>query len=232
MFSLPGSSRRDRRRISESGFPTKREAEDAEAVRRVEEQKKLELNTMGSGIASPPPRTLSLLLKQFFAQHVDDKLAPKTIERYHQQAAYLDPDLLNMTLDTITPLHFSREWKRLLERGGHHRHTKQPRPLSAKTVRNIAGVVSSAFARAIRWGLVSTNPVTNSERPRVKKHHGIALTTAQQSLVFDVASGPWCLSAFLELSAAIGARRGEVPGVTMVGRPGRARHNSAIAHTD
>src|ERR1035441_5418740 len=44
-----------------------------------------------------------------------------------------------------------------------------PRPLSAKTVRNIAGVVSSAFARAIRWGLSPTNPVTNSEPPRVKK---------------------------------------------------------------
>jgi hypothetical protein len=103
--------------------------------------------------------------------------------RAGQQAAYLDPDLLNMTLDTITPLHLSREWKRLLERGGHHRRTKQPRPLSAKTVRNIAGVVSSAFARAIRWGLVSTNPVTNSEPPRVKKHYGIALTTAQQALI-------------------------------------------------
>src|SRR6202043_110564 len=101
------------------------------------------------------------------------------------------PDLLNMTLDTITPLHLSREWKRLLERGGHHRCTKQLRSLSAKTVRNIAGVVSSAFARAIRWGLVSTNPVTNSEPPRVKKRFGIALTAAQQALVFDVASGPW-----------------------------------------
>ena len=59
--------------------------------------------------------------------------------------------------------HLTREWNRLLERGGHLRRTKEPRPLSAKTVRNIAGVVSSAFARAIRWGLISTNPVTNSE---------------------------------------------------------------------
>ena len=37
--------------------------------------------------------------------------------------------------------------------------------MSTKTVRNIAGLVSSAFGRAIRWGLVTTNEVTNSEPP-------------------------------------------------------------------
>jgi integrase len=141
---------------------------------------------------------------------VDEKLAPKTIERYHEQAAYLDPELLRMPIAEITSLHLTREWNRLLARGGHHRYTKQPRPLSAKTVRNIAGVVSSAFARAIRWGLISINPATNSEPPRAKKHYGIALTAAQQAMVFAAASGPWCLAAFLEVAAALGARRGEV----------------------
>jgi integrase len=210
MFSLPGSTRQDRGRASESGFATKREAEDAEARRRLEEQQKLELAKAGVGVAARPPRTLAMLLEEFFAQHVDCKLAPKTIERYHQQAAYLDADLVKMPLDQITPLHLSREWNRLSERGGHHRRTKQPRPLSAKTVRNIAGVLSSAFSRAIRWGLISSNPVTNSEPPHVKKHHGIALTPAQQATVFEVASGPWCIAAFLEVTDALGARRGEV----------------------
>lgn len=58
MFSLPGSSRNDRRRISESGFSTKREAEDAEVRRRVEELQKQELVKAGSGVASQPPKTL------------------------------------------------------------------------------------------------------------------------------------------------------------------------------
>jgi integrase len=39
---------------------------------------------------------------------------------------------------------------------------------------------------------------------------GIALTPAQQALVFASASGPWCLGTLLEFSAATGARRGEV----------------------
>jgi len=209
MFSLVGSSRSDRRRVSKSGFATKREAEDAEAIRRVE-HRKLELAKAGAGITAKPPTTLAQLLAEFFAQHVDDNLAPKTGERYHEQAAYLDPGLLAMSLIDITPLHLNREWKRLLMCGGHHRRTKASRPLSKKTVSNIAGVVSSAFSRAIKWGLTSVNPVTNSEPPIPAKRKGIALTTAQQDLLFAGATSPWCLSTYLSVDAALGARRGEV----------------------
>jgi hypothetical protein len=175
MFSLPGSSRNDRRRISESGFATKREAGDAEARRRIEEQKKLELAKAGADVAAKPPKTLAELLTEFFGQHVDEKLAPKTVERYHEQASYLHQELLSMTISEITSLHLNREWVRLSKCGGHTRKDRTPRPLSAKTVRNIAGVISSAFARAIRWGLAPTNPVTNREPPRVKKHYGTPL---------------------------------------------------------
>jgi integrase len=210
IIDAPGSTRENRQQITQSGFSTKREALDAEAQRRTEELQKQELAKAGVSVAAPLPKTLSMLLEEFLRQHVDEKLAPKTIERYHEQAAYLDRELLTMPIAEITSLHLTREWNRLLKRGGHHRRTKQPRPLSAKTVRNIAGVVSSAFGRAIRWGLISTNPVTNSEPPRVKKHQGIALTAAQQATVIEAASGPWCMAAFLEVSAALGARRGEV----------------------
>jgi integrase len=115
-----------------------------------------------------------------------------------------------MPLGEITPLHLNREWNRLLKSGGHHRKTKEARPLSAKTVRSIAGLVSSAFARAQKWGLVTSNPVKHSEPPVPKKHRGIALTPAQQALVFASASGPWCMATFLEFAAATGARRGEI----------------------
>src|SRR5262249_31002112 len=104
----------------------------------------------------------------------------------------------------------SREWKRLLERGGHHRGTKQPRPLSAKTVRNTAGVISSAFAKAIKWGLVKANPVSDSEPPVPKKRKGIGLTVAQKDMLIEASSGLWCIALFLERAVGLGARRGEV----------------------
>lgn len=208
-FSLPGATRADRRRITGSGFATKSAATEAEVVRRIEEKTKLEMAERGAQ-ASRPPTTLASLLDEFFAQHVEGKLAPKTAERYHEQTKYLEPTLLAMGLDAITPLILSREWKRLQESGGHHRRTKEPRPLSNKTVQNVAGVVSSAFKRAIKWGLVSTNPVPASEPPVPKKRRGLALTPAQTRMLIAAATSPWCLSTFLEMCSATGARRGEI----------------------
>src|SRR5713226_1814676 len=211
MFSGPGSTAQERRLVAESCFASKREAGDAEANRRAQELQKYELAKAGATtVAAALPTTFAMLLLEFFRQHAEEKLAPKTIERYRELAAYLAPELLAMPLGEITALHLSREWNRLLKSGGHHRKTKEARPLSAKTVRHVAGLVSSAFARAQRWGLVTSNPVTHSEPPVPKKHRGIALTPAQQALVFASATGPLCLATFLEVAAATGARRGEV----------------------
>jgi integrase len=211
IFSAPGSTRQDRRLVEAVGFASKQEAIDAEAKRRTDELQKYELVKAGGGpVVAALPTTLKMLFQEFFRQHAEEKLAPKTIERYRELATYLAPELLAMPLAQITPLHLSREWNRLLKSGGRHRKTKQARTLSAKTVRHIAGLVSSAFARAERWGLVVTNPVSRSEPPVPKKHRGIALTPAQQALVFASVTTPWCMAAFLEVCAATGARRGEV----------------------
>ncbi len=210
MFNGPGSTRENRNIIQKWGFATMKEAQDAEAARRIEEQEKHELAKAGSGVAAAPPKTLGMLLGEFFQQHAEDKLAPSTIEGYRQKAAYLDPQLLAMPLAEITPLHLNREWTRLLKSGGHHRQTNEPRPLSRKTVRHVAGLVSSAFSRAAFWGLVSTNPVKFSQPPVPKKHRAIALTVAQQDMLIEAATNPWCLATFLKVSAALGARRGEV----------------------
>jgi integrase len=209
-FDAPGSTRENRTEARASGFATKQAAVDAEAARRIEEQKKYEMARSGAGVTNAVPTTLGKLLQEFIAQHVQEKLAPKTIERYREQAGYIDAELLKMPLEELTPLHFNREWSRLLKCGGHTRKAKAPRPMSAKTVRNIAGVVSSAFSRAIKWGLVTTNPVTNSEPPRVKKHLAIALTPAQQDMLLGAASGPWCMRTYLQVASATGCRRGEL----------------------
>src|SRR5262249_28120542 len=82
--------------------------------------------------------------------------------------------------------------------------------LGSKTVRSIAGVVSSAYTRAMKWGLIKVNPVSSSEPPVPRKRKGFALTPAEQALLFEAASGPWCMSVFLQLAAATGARRGEL----------------------
>jgi integrase len=206
-FAPPGSTRQNQDLITESGFATKQEATDAEAVRRTEE---LLRQAATGGVAAPMPTTLAMLLAEFMKQHAEENLAPKTVERYREMAAYIAPELLAMNMTEITPLHLSREWSRLLKCGGHTRKSKTPRPMKPKTVRNIAGLVSSAFVRAIKWGLATTNPVTHSDLPKVRKRIGMALLPSEQDRLIECATGPWCLPAFLDMAAATGARRGEV----------------------
>src|SRR5215472_17348867 len=99
LFSAPGATAEDRRLVMQSGFATRREAEDAEAVRRAEELQKYELAKNGSTeIAEALPTTLAMLLQEFFRQHAVERLAPKTIERYRAMAVSLSPELAAMPL--------------------------------------------------------------------------------------------------------------------------------------
>jgi integrase len=202
-----GSTRKNQNLLTESGFATKQEATAAEAARRTEEMLR---QAATGGVAAPMPTTLAMLLAEFMKQHAEENLAPKTVERYREMAAYIAPGLLAMNMTEITPLHLSREWSRLLKCGGRERKSKAPRPMKPKTVRNIAGLVSSAFLRAIRWGLATINPVTHSDLPKVRKRIGMALLPSEQDRLSQCATGPWCLSVFLDVAAASGARRGEV----------------------
>src|SRR5206468_12923280 len=119
----------DRRLVAESGFASKREAGDAEASRRSQELQKYELAKAGATtVAAALPTTFAMLLQEFFRQHAEEKLAPKTVERYRELAAYLAPELLAMRLSDITALHGNREWNGLLESGGHDGQPKQALP--------------------------------------------------------------------------------------------------------
>jgi hypothetical protein len=70
--------------------------------------------------------------------------------------------------------------------------------------------LASAYLRAMKWGLVASNPVSYSEPPVPKKSEGMALMPNEQVLLMESATGIWCLPMFLEMAAATGARRGEV----------------------
>jgi integrase len=207
VFDAPNSTTAARKQIALYGFATRREASEAELKRRVEVQQEYEASLRGT---PTPPNTLAVMIEEFCKEHADRNLAPKTVERYREMAAYLAPALLAMPVTEITPLHLTREWNRLRDSGGHHRRTKAARPLSGKTVRNIAGVVSSAFTRCIKWGLAATNPVPNSDLPAIIRKEGIAFTTNQQDFLLQASEIHWALPIILELSAASGARRGEV----------------------
>ena len=114
--------------------------------------------------------TLAMLVEKFLRLHAVEKLAPKTIERYRQLATYLAPELLTLPVAEVTPLHLSRRVEPAPQQRRTTRRDQTPRPLRAKSVRHIAGLISSAFSRAENWGLVAHNPVFGGEPPVPKKH--------------------------------------------------------------
>ena len=126
-FDGPDSARQSRNTFRKSGYSSKKEALEAEAARRVEVLREHELKQEGPG-PQALPKTLAALLEEFFSEHGAKNLAPKTLERYREQASYLDAALLALPYHEIRPLHLSREWNRLLAGGGHHRKTKGTSP--------------------------------------------------------------------------------------------------------
>ena len=210
-------------RIRKYGFATKKEAQAAEAVARAEEARK-------HGLANPAdaPPTLDVMLENFFALHCtgaedlmpltssyrertgDDGLSPKTTQRYREQKLYLDGNLLAMPPAGISRTHWSAEWKRLLASGGHTRRDKTPRQLSAKTVQNIAGMVSSAYTWAANQGFVTENPVKYSNRPKVRKRRAVTVASLDLDLVLTADGSFWCRPEYLAAADALGSRRGEI----------------------
>ncbi len=65
-FNGPGSTREARNRVTGSGFATKREAEEAETNRRIEERDKEKMAKAGGPVDAPLPKTLAMLLEEFF----------------------------------------------------------------------------------------------------------------------------------------------------------------------
>lgn len=204
-FAGPESSRENRTRITATGFATRKAAVEAEAERRLEiQQQALEQ----ARDKAPEPLKLGAMIRQWHADQCKN-WSPKTAQRYIELAAYLSPELTRQPITEVTALMLHHEWERLSASGGHTRNDKTPRPLSPKTVRNIAGTVSSAYSWGILYGMCASNPVSKSKPPRGGARRGISLSPSQQDLMAQSAGGPWCLGAFLEVCAALGVRRGE-----------------------
>src|SRR6266704_1290894 len=66
IIDAPASTRENRQQITGSDYSTKREAEGAEACRRIDEQRKHGLPNYPESVAVPLPTTLAMLMEEFF----------------------------------------------------------------------------------------------------------------------------------------------------------------------
>lgn len=190
-----------RKQIFKSGFTKKAEAQAA---------LRQKLNQKDDGeLVKPDPTTFSGFLAEWFTEHAERKCTPKTVERYRQLAAYVLPHLGTTKLQDLTALTLERVLNHVKDSGGWNRKTKTHRPLSAKTIRHIAGVLHVSLDTAIRWKLIKTNPVDGVQLPKVEKREGVALDAGQLSTFLDAAKGQG-LFEYLSFDMVTGCRRGEL----------------------
>lgn len=105
-----------------------------------------------------------MTLSEFLAKWIEVKrgsLSPKTTERYEQMIRLqIAPTLGDIQLSHLKPISIQNLYSKLCRHGG----TKD-KGLSAKTVRNIHGLLHGALSQAVKWQIIGRNPIDAVEPP-------------------------------------------------------------------
>ena len=145
----------------------------------------------------------------WFENYAKVKVRPSSHQTYR---GYIDnhikPNIGKVPLEKLTSLELQKFYKKLLEKGRVYRieSRKQSKGLSAKTVRNIHQIISSAMKLAQEQKLIASNPAESCALPRLEHREMQTLLVEQLQSFFREArdSGVFELY-YLEL--ATGLRR-------------------------
>ena len=114
-------------------------------------------------VVKPSKQTLESWLDTWMTDYCQT-LKPMTQEDYRRKAErYIIPTIGAATLSKLTPMQVQR-WVNQLSKG-----TEVQKPLAAKTVKNIHGILHSALKQAVLIGLLKSNPADNAKLPKLKK---------------------------------------------------------------
>ena len=198
-----------RQRLSKAGFPTRGAALAAldDAVKNYVEHK------------DPAPLaaadTLASWVRVWLRDYAPERVAPKTLERYHSLASYIlnasegEPAQLATTpLAEVDHKIVEAALRALL-----HMKAKRVEHLSAKTVREVAAVLRVSLNEAFRLEKIALNPFLRVKLPKAEHTEAHSLTPEQISKLREVCRGDWTFP-FVELALATGARRGELLAIT------------------
>ena len=187
----------------------KTQAEVREKLRRTIEE------TRGLDVARAGEYTTGQWLEVWFNDYAMLKVRPSSHQTYR---GYLDhhikPYIGNIPLTKLSSLDLQRLYKKLLSDGRVDRieSKKQPKGLSAKTVRNIHQIISSALKLAVEQRLIARNPADGCALPKAERKEMQTLPVEQLTSFLREAkdSGVFALY-YIDLTT--GLRRGELLGL-------------------
>ncbi len=194
-----------RKRVSLGTFERKKDAEAAERAAKIRLER-------GESIAKSN-LTLTGLFERFIADSKARGLSGTTIYGYERMWKYCTP-IATISADMLRPADLSNLYAHLIARGGLAAKGRKPAgtPLSAKTVGNVHGMLSSMLGWATRLEMIQRDVSIKVEAPKViqKKARPYDALTAQQLIeaAAKTRSGPIVI---FGLCTAL--RRGELAGL-------------------
>jgi integrase len=193
------------RQAKRGGYRTKVEAERAKA---------LHVASVAHGTYVPRTGlTVGEYLTDQWLPSRTGKVKPSTLATDgYLVDAYVLPALGRLELAKLDTATLDAFYAQLLRTGRRGVTGAAGSPLSAKSVRNVSGLVHKAMRDAARWGLVAHNPAAEAEPP-APVHREMRHWTPEQLRVFVGHLTGDRLYAVWLLLATTGMRRGEVLGL-------------------
>ena len=156
--------------------------------------------------------TVGEWMEVWFQDYAKIKVRPSSHQTYQGYIHnHIRSNIGDVPLEKLTSLDLQKFYKKLLTQGRVERLEAkgQPKGLSAKTVRNIHQILSSALKLAQEQRLILTNPAEGCALPRVQHQEMKTLTTVQLASFFREARESGVFELYY-LKLATGLRRGEL----------------------
>ena len=187
----------------------KTQAEVKEKLRTaIENSKRLDYTQTGK-------YTVGQWMDEWFEAYAKVKVRPSSHQTYKGYIEdHIKPNIGDIPIEKLTSLQLQKFYRLLLTEGRVPRieSEKQPKGLSAKTVRNINQVISSAMDMAVRHKLILSNPTEGCELPKVE-HRDMKTLPAEQLGAFLREAKESGVYELYYLDLATGLRRGELLGL-------------------
>lgn len=195
----------------------------AEAIAKLQEVQQ----QINAGTFSDNKLTVNDYFKKWLTEK-ERQVKPSTMEQYEYVADRLKPHIGRVKLDKLTPLQIQNALSAItdditakeLERKRNHAKTKGddpdkvtvPRGMGSNTANKCRTVLLMAYKQAIRWQLVTRNPVEVVDSLKIEEKELELWTPAEAARFIDTARSHRLFALFY-LGMATGLRRGELLGL-------------------
>ena len=154
-------------------------------------------------------------MEEWFENMCKIKVRPSSHQTYR---GYIDnhitPNIGKIPLEKLSTMDLQKLYRKLMDKGRVERieAEHQPKGLSAKTVRNINQVISSAMDFAVAQKIITENPCKNVSLPKLE-HKEMQTIPAEQLQAFLQEAKATGVYEMYYIELATGLRRGELLGL-------------------